>query len=442
MSAGYQPGLPAVQPRAAVAAAGVAVLTVATGWPATALVAANLVLLAALVGDVLVAPSPGRLGVARSLPGVAGLGSTAPLTWRVSNPTRRSVTVALADDLAPSLRASRRRVRLRVPSRATVRAEAVLHPSRRGRFRPATVTVRITGPLGLAARQGRLHVPGELRVYPAFGSRHDAELRIDRARILEVGLRSARGRGTGTEFESLRDWTEGDELRRIDWSATARAGKPIVRDYRAERNQTVMMLLDCGRLMAGQVDGVPRVEHAMDAVMALTAVATRLGDRAGLVTFDRQVRSVVPPARSHGQLGRVTEAMYEIEPALVESDYGAAFTATLARFRRRSLLIVMSDLAEQALDESLFPALPLVLRSHLLVVGAVTDPTVTGWAAGPAADTGAVYRKAAAVRAGTERRRVAARLRSAGVTVVDAEPGRLAPLLADAYLRFKATGRL
>src|SRR5206468_12792589 len=137
----------------------------------------------------------------------------------------------------------------------------------------------------------RRSLPGVLRVYPPFRSRAEAELRIDRARILEVGLRSARGRGGGTEFDSLREYEVDDEFRRIDWAATARAGKAIVRTYRAERNQTVLLLLDAGRTMAGKVElpagvhvtdqgklpGVPRLDHAMDAVMMLTAVATRLG---------------------------------------------------------------------------------------------------------------------------------------------------------------------
>ena len=154
------------------------------------------------------------------------------------------------------------------------------------------------GPLGLAASQGRRSLPGVLRVYPPFRSRAEAELRIDRARILEVGLRSARARGGGTEFDSLREYGVDDETRRIDWSATARTAKVIVRTYRAERNQTVLMLLDTGRLMAGQVAGVPRLDHALDAVMMLTAVATRLGDRAGLVAFADQLRGTVAPGHS------------------------------------------------------------------------------------------------------------------------------------------------
>ena len=130
---------------------------------------------------------------------------------------------------------------------------------------------------GSARASGGSPLAGLLRVHPAFPSREEAELRINRARILEVGLRSAKGRGGGTEFDQLREYGVDDEFRRIDWAATARAGKAMVRTYRAERNQNVLLLLDNGRVMAGQVADVPRVEHAMDAVMCLTTVATRLG---------------------------------------------------------------------------------------------------------------------------------------------------------------------
>jgi uncharacterized protein (DUF58 family) len=233
-----------------------------------------------------------------------------------------------------------------------------------------------------------------------------------------------------------------DEFRRVDWAATARSGKPIVRTYRAERNQTVVLLLDCGRLMAGQVEGFPRLDHAMDAVMALTTVASRLGDRVGLVAFDRRVRAVVPAGHGRGQLGRVTEAMYALEPQLAESDYRGAFAAAMGRFRRRSLLVVVTELAEEAVAESLLPALPLVARRHLVVVASVTDPQLVAWAHSVPTDAGSAYRKAAAVSALAGRARTASRLRGLGATVVDDVPHRVAPLLADTYLDIKARGGL
>jgi uncharacterized protein (DUF58 family) len=281
-----------------------------------------------------------------------------------------------------------------------------------------------------------------LRVYPPFASRKEAELRIDRARILEVGLRSAKCRGGGTEFDQLREYSVDDEFRRMDWAATARTGKAIVRTYRAERNQTVVILLDNGRIMAGRVAGVPRVKHAMDAVLMLTAVATRLGDRAALVVFDRRIRAVVPPGHSRDQVVRVSEAMYQIEPELAESDYRGAFVQTLARFRRRALLVVLTELADQAVVDTLLAALPLIARSHLVLIGAVQDPDLVDWAARTPTDASASFRKAAAQAALEDRRRLVAGLRGLGATVVDELPGALAPALADAYLRVKATGRL
>jgi uncharacterized protein (DUF58 family) len=403
----------------------------------------NLVLLALVVVDWSLAPAPGRVVVERTLPLVLTLDHTGNVSWSVVNPTNRSLRVAVADQLAPSLHASQRRVSATVPPGGSATIHTTITPSRRGRFAVSDIAVRVDGPLGLAGRQRTRSLPAVLRVHPPFRSKDEAELRIRKARILEIGLRSAQGRGGGTEFEQLREYGADDEFRRVDWAATARSNKPIVRTYRAERNQTVVVLLDNGRVMAGRVEDVPRVEHAMDATLMLATVATRLGDRCGLVVFDANVRAVIEPSKARSQVGRVTEVLYDLQPELVETDYRGAFAATVARFRRRAMLVLLTELNEQAADEFLFPALPLVVRSHVVVVGAVRDPEVERWAVDPAGDdVEAVYRRAAAIDALAERSRVAARLRGLGVTVVDAAPGRLAGELADTYLSLKATGRL
>ena len=435
--------LPVPTARLALVAA-VASLVVAAfpGDSTTGLLAVNGLLLVVALADWWTAPRPSSVPVERRLPGIVALGQQADVSWTVTNPGAGRVRLSLADELAPSLRVANRRIAMAVPGGARATATTTIRPSRRGRFDVRELAVRVEGRLGLAARQERLVQPATLRVYPPFGSRDEAELRINKARILEVGLRSAKGRGGGTEFDAMREYGPDDEFRRIDWPSTARAGKPIVKTYRAERNQTVLLLLDTGRVMAGRVDDVPRVEHAMDAVMMLTSVSTRLGDRCGLVAFDREVRAVVAPSHSRAQLGRVTEAMYELEPELVESDYEAAFVEALARFRRRALLVVFTELSEQAVADTLLPALPLVARDHLVVLASVQDPTVVDLARSVPDDAAGTYAKAAAVASLEERRRLVGRLRGQGITVVDAPPGRLAPALADAYLKVKATGRL
>ena len=427
---------------ALVAAVASVLVAVFPGDSTTGLLVVNGLLLLVALADWWSAPRPASVGVERGLPGIVALGQPADVSWTVSNPTEGTLRLSLADELAPSLRVADRRVAMAVPGRGRMTATTTIRPSRRGRFDVGELAVRVEGRLGLAARQDRMVRPSTLRVYPPFSSRDEAELRINKARILEVGLRSAKGRGGGTEFDAMREYGPDDEFRRIDWPSTARAGKPIVKTYRAERNQTVLLLLDNGRVMAGRVDDVPRVEHAMDAVMMLTAVSTRLGDRCGLVAFDREVRAVVAPSHSRAQLGRVTEAMYELEPQLVESDYAGAFVEARARFRRRALLVVFTELAEQAVADTLLPALPLVVRDHVVVLASVQDPAVVELARSRPSDPAGAYAKAAAIASLEERRRLTARLRGMGVTVVDAPPGRLAPELADAYLRVKATGRL
>ncbi len=425
---------------AAVVAASIVVLLVVGRGTAFWLV--ELVLLVAALVDLLAAPSPRRISVERVMPLSGVLDSAVALSWRVEHPDGRALHVSVADQLAPSLRPTRRRFRVHVARREVVEVDAMLRPSRRGRFEPTDVVVRTEGPLGLLARQRTRKLPGRIFVYPRFPSRDAAEVRVRRARRQEAGLRTAQGRGGGTDFDQLRDYTPDDESRRIDWAATARTGRPIVRTYRAEQNQVVMTLLDNGRVMAGQVAGVPRVEHAMDAAMALTSVAARLGDRAGLVAFDATVRAVVPPGTGARQVGRVSDVFPELQPVLAESDYAGAFADTLARFRRRSLLVLITDLVEQAMIESLLPALPLIASRHRVIVAAVHDPDVVRWAQMSPSDPEEAYRAAAAVDALDERARSAARLRGMGATVVDAAPGELAGKLCDIYLDVKATGAL
>lgn len=434
-------GAPVLAPRAALVPLGGGVLVLF--WPGAlgpVCVVGALAGLAILGIDWVLAPRPSSIEVVRRFPAVLSLEASGELIWLVTNPHRRRATVAIADDLAPSLRASGRRVRLRLAPGQTRIARASVRPGRRGRFVSREMVVRTLGPLGLMGRQSALAFPAELKVYPSFGSRRQAELRMDRQRVLEIGLRSARMRGGATDFEQLRDYSVDDDARRIDWAATARADRPIVRSYRAERNQRVICLLDNGRAMAGQVGGVARAEHAMDAVMMLTAVAARLGDLPGLVAFDRQVRAVVPPRGGPSQLPRVTEALYQLQPVLAQSDYRGAFSQVLGHSPRRALLCLLTEL-DEALFNTLVPVLGLVARTHVLMVGAVPDPAVVAWARGGQGAAGA-YRAAAAAGALARRRELAHILAARGVMVVDALPGALAPQLTDTYLQVKASGRL
>ncbi len=397
--------------------------------------------LVVMVADFFVAPGPSDIDVIREFPASLTLGERGELRWLVQNRSGRSARVSVADALWPSLGASRRSSRFTVGANKQHRFSASIEPQRRGRFPFGAVTIRTTGPLRLVNRQQTRDVPGTLAVLPAYPSR---ELMRTRMRIpLETGIRSVRTRGTGTDFDQLREYRPGDDIRRVDWAATARQPKAIVRDYRAERNQHVVALLDNGRVMAGTVGDAPRVEHAMDAVLGLTQVASRIGDNVGLVTFDNQVRGIVPVSNSKAQFARVTEAMYLLDTQYDESAYRTAFTTAASRFRRRSLFVVFTDLVESVVADSLLPALPALTNTHLVMIAAVRDPDVAEWAR--ATSHGAVdeaFRSASAVASLNARDRAIARLTAAGAIVVDAKPGELAIDVVDRYLELKAKGRL
>ncbi|MFA5785796.1 MAG: DUF58 domain-containing protein [Actinomycetota bacterium] len=433
----------ALTSRAALAAALATVVVAVLPLPvkaSLALVDGALIALIAL--DALLAHRPASIGLVREAPSHLGVGERGGVRLRLANPWPRPAHCLLYQALPGSLRPSARRRAVAVPALGEAEMAVEIRPRDRGRIPLGTVTVRLAGPLRLAARQRRFDLGDLLKVYPPFASKREADLRVERGRLLEVGLRSAPGRGGGTEFDSLRDYHLDDEFRRIDWSATARSGKAIARDYRAERSQPVIMLLDTGRTMAGRVAGVTRLEHALDAVLTLTTLATRLGDRAGLVAFAQDVRATVSPSASRLQFGRVVEAVYTLDARLAESDYANAVAATLARFPRRALLVLLTELADEAVTSTILRSLPLALRHHLVVIASVADPAVEALARATPQDARAAYRQAAALSAMADRASVAARMQALGALVVDAPPGALAPRLADAYLDVKARGRL
>ncbi|MEQ1703547.1 MAG: DUF58 domain-containing protein, partial [Ilumatobacteraceae bacterium] len=387
-------------------------------WPGSdwwALWAVELALLAVFIVDAVLCVAPRRISVQREMEESVTLGEETTLTWLVDNRSPRLARVTVTDALWPSLQADRRRVSATLRAGARLRAKTLMHPNRRGRFPLRDVTVRVEGPLRLVSRQATRALDGGLRVMPAYPSREEVQRRIRVPRVLEVGLRSIRTSGGGTEFDQLRDYRPDDEFRRIDWAATVRLQRPIVKQYRAERNQNVVLLLDNGRVMAGTVGGVPRVEHAMDAVLGVVQTATKLGDRVGMLAFDRQIRSILVPTNGKSQLGRAAEAMYMLEPDYSESAYLAAFHYATARFRRRSLFIVLTDLVEAAVEQALLPAIPIITRRHLVVIAAVQDPAVKEWATGAAHQwPSEAYREAAAVNVLQQRARATARLRAAG----------------------------
>ncbi len=404
-----------------------------------ALLALNAVLLVLVLVDLALAADVRRLQLSRAGTTAVRLGETAVVTLTVANPGPRRLRATLRDAWEPSAGAQQERVSLDLAPHAQQRLRTVLLPTRRGDRVAARVTVRAVGPLGLAARQAGHAAPWRVRVLAPFTSRRHLPARLARLRELD-GRAAVRTRGAGTEFDSLRDYVIGDDVRAIDWRASARRTAVVVRTWRPERDRRVLVVLDTGRASAGRVGDAPRLDAALDATLLLAALAGRAGDRVDLLAYDRRVRTRVRGKVGAQLLPALVEATAMLQPALLETDHAGLVRAVRA-MGRHDLVVLLTGLDKVTVTEGLLPVLaPLTARSRVLLA-TVADPRVTAMAA-LRADAEQVYAAAAASREQLERRWTTALLRRAGVSVLEAEPERIAPELADAYLELKAAGRL
>ncbi|MEZ5117145.1 MAG: DUF58 domain-containing protein [Candidatus Nanopelagicales bacterium] len=423
----------------------VAAIVVAVAAPSvTGMVVVNSILLAVAAVDAALAGSPRRLSLRRSGDTTVRLGEAARVTLTATNDCRRRVRGVLRDAWVPSAGAAVTRHRLDLAPGATARITTELVPTRRG-DRPADrVTVRCLGPLGLAGRQASYAVPWSVRTLPPFTSRKHLPSRLARLRELD-GRTAVMVRGQGTEFDSLREYVVGDDVRSIDWRATARAADVMVRTWRPERDRRILVVLDTGRTSAARLGSgagsQTRLDAEMDAALLLAALASRAGDRVDLLAYDRQVRADVRGVPATELLPALVQAMTPLEPELLETDARGLVAAVTGRVRQRALVVLLTALEPSALEEGLLPVLPALTARHQVVLAAVRDPRLDEMAA-QRGDLEAVYEASAAATALTARDRAEQLLRRLGVEVVDAGPDELAPRLADAYLALKAAGRL
>jgi uncharacterized protein (DUF58 family) len=392
------------------------------------------------LADVLLAPRPATLALERTPTAPVRLGQPTETALHVTNTGRRRMRGILRDAWQPTAGASgnRHRLALGPGDRATLRTP--LQPRRRGDLRSLGVTVRSRGPLGLAARQRTLQAPGVVRSLPPFDSRKHLPSRLARLRELD-GRAAVRVRGQGTEFDSLREYVRGDDVRSIDWRASARNRTVVVRTWQPERDRRVVLVLDTSRTSAGRVEDVPRLDSAMDAALLLAALAARAGDRVDFVAGDRRIRARVRSARSRDVTAHLQDVMADLEPVIAEADWAGIAGAVSELGRQRALVVLLTPLEPSAVEEGLLPVLSSLTRHHRVVLASVRDPELEVLAA-TRTTIDEVYDAAAAEQAMLRRRRTADLLTAVGVDVVDADAERLPPALADHYLMLKANGLL
>ena len=399
----------------------------------------------AYVADAAATPGRRQLSLRRTLSARVGVGDTTDGTYAVLARWPLTLPAEIFDAFPPTV--TRRDP---PPQRLKIgRAERVVSFSITGRdrgdFPLGPVVVRVRGPLGLVTRTMRLPSTDRITIVPSVARLGRYELLALQYRLREVGSRTLRRRGEGTSFAGLRDYVVGDDPRLIDWKATARRRHPVTREFSIEQGQTLMILVDAGRLMTQLAGPLPRFEYALSSALILANVASRSGDNVGLLVFDDQIRAYVPPGRGPSTLRHIRDALVPVQPTLVEPDYAAAFRTLADRHRRRSLLVLFTDVIDVRASRALIAHTARGARTHLPLVVALRNDAVLA-AASPTATarttTDSLYESAAAEELLSARDEALERMRRSGVNVLDVAPTAMTAGVVNRYLELKGRGAI
>jgi len=390
--------------------------------------------------DMALAVSVRALRFERTSPDRVRLGETTSTQLRITNPSRRPLRAIVRDGWQPSAGAHSNRARLFVPSRERRELTTVLTPVRRGTREAAHVTVRSFGPLRLIARQTTVNLPGSFTVLPPFNSRKHLPSRLARLRELD-GATSVMIRGQGTEFDSLRDYVRGDDVRSIDWRATARRSELVVRTWRPERDRRVVIVVDSGRTAAARIENEPRIDTAFESALLLAALASSAGDHVDFIIYDRRVRARVQGAAGPDLLSKMVNSMAPVQPELIEMDWNAVPNLVRQATTQRALVVLATTAESPGASRGLLAMLPQLTAKHTVVVASVSDPSIAD-ATRDRSNRDAVYLAGAAERALLDQSRVVTAINQFGASVVARRPSDLPLALADHYIALKAAGKL
>ncbi|HXD89308.1 MAG TPA: DUF58 domain-containing protein [Urbifossiella sp.] len=415
----------------ALAAAALALLIFPGAWPA--LLAANLAFLLVAAIDLAITPRLSMLDAERLAPPRMSVANEQRIAILVKNRSGARLTIRIRDAAPPEFQSEAELTGV-VPPFGETRWEYAVTSRLRGRFAWGPIYLRYWSLLGLWERCALAEAPSETRVYPNLNLLERYHLLARSDRLSALGIRRVRFRGGSTEFESLREYSFGDDVRQLDWKATARRGRLTVRLREAERNQTVLLVLDCGRLMNATENGVSKLDHAVNAALLLAHVALARGDRVGLCTFSGKVQAWLVPRGNTAQNRLIGDSLFDLAGDFTESDHGRCLRFVAARHPKRSLLVVLTDFVDATTAADMVAHLQLAARRHVVLFAALKDTFLEQAAALKPQTDREGFRKAAAIELLRERREVLERIRRAGGHAIDAAPGDIAPPIINGYL--------
>lgn len=311
----------------------------------------------------------------------------------------------------------------------------------RGAYRLAFSDVRIRGALGLLDRQLRFEHASEIRVYPDLSGVRGV-LGSDQPAMLLEGQRILRRASGGMDFDAIREYVPGDEPRHINWRSTARTGTPMLNTYRPEKGKTITLLIDCGRMMGVDVDGVVKLDRSLATALTIAAVAIKQGDYVSVLAFGSDVLLSIPPDKGMGHLQAIIEAVFDLRPQFAESNYRAAFERLGRSRQKRSLAILLSDMENYVADDSLVPGMEWIKKKHAVLLLSLQDPVLRSWTETAVEDVRTAWIKSSAYRFDLDRSGFIRDMASRGIRVVDAPAEELAVAAVNAYLEMKARNAL
>lgn len=415
----------------------VPVLLVPT-WP-TGLIVAGVIILAGLV-DFFLVPRIHELHLQRTPGPMVRLGDGTHSTLSLSNGSPRRLRLDVRDAWAPSAGAAETRSRHVLDPRDAVEIRTELQPVRRGALAADLVTVRSRSVLGLIARQKSIEVPADVRVLPPFVSRRELPSKTQKLRELE-GRSAVMIRGMGTEFDSLRDYVDGDDVRSIDWRASARAQDLVVKTWRPEKDRRVVIVVDSSRFAARRCGQGTVFDAALEASLLLTALAAGAGDRVDVIVADARVRATASSHRAHDPVHDLSVALTPVHPELYDANWETITAAVMRSSRQQALVVLVTQLDETTLADDILPVLPTLTTHHRVVIASVEDPSLRDLAT-TRGDADEIFTAAAAEAELLTAASLRTRLSGIGVSSVQALPEELPGALADLYIRLKVTGGL
>jgi uncharacterized protein (DUF58 family) len=386
---------------------------------------------------------PKGLMISREFSSRFAMGAETEVRIHIQNASNRSVSLKVKDEYPPQMSLSgMREGRVDVDAQTSATLIYGVKPPRRGRFEFGQTALRFRSRFRLVWCQTKVVEPMTVKVYPNMRRAREAELKALGARSVVSSHRKTSWRGEGREFESMRDYVRGDELRHISWTATARRGKLTTRQYQIERDQTILIALDAGRLRTARIEQETKLDSAVHATLALLSAAARAGDNAGLVVFGRRIKSYLPPSRGRDHIEAALEALYAVEPEMIEPSYANAFEFIAMNSKRRSLVVLLTDLVDEEGSKELLTSLHLLRPRHLPLVVTIADRDLKAVVRQVPGSVRELFTQSVSEEIIHHREAALRLVESIGGLALDVTAAALAPTLLETYLRVKERGLL